>query len=227
MADACPVALVHGLGSSTEHGWRPAGWIDFIEEAGREVIAVDLPGHGRGRRSTDPADYPDAAAEVAEAFAGRGPLDAIGFSAGAGLLLECASRGLVPFNRLVLMGVGPGTLGPRPAERERFWASLVGDEDTADVSARLFRGMARRAGNDIAEVSAFARRPRPTLAAAGLSAVTCPVLVVTGSRDPAGSPEEFAALLPNATGRLVDGVDHYALQSNTSAMDIVLGYLGI
>src|SRR5262245_47833887 len=102
MAEAYPVALVHGLGSSTDHGWGPAGWIDFIEEAGREVIPVDLPGHGRSRRSTDPAHYPDAAAAIAEPLAGRGPVDAIGFSAGAGLLLQCAARGLGTFNRLVL-----------------------------------------------------------------------------------------------------------------------------
>ena len=37
-----PVVLVHGLGSSAEHGWRPAGWIDLIADAGRTVACVRL-----------------------------------------------------------------------------------------------------------------------------------------------------------------------------------------
>jgi pimeloyl-ACP methyl ester carboxylesterase len=227
MADSYPVALVHGLGSSTEHGWGAAGWIEFIAEAGREIITVDLPGHGQSRRSADPGDYPDAAAEISEAFIGRGPIDAIGFSAGASLLLECAVRDLVAFNRLVLMGVGPTLLTRNPEARAAFGASLTDTSDRTNVRARLFRGMADRAGNDIAAVAAFASRPQRVLTAAELAAVTCPVLVVTGSRDEAGSPEELAALMPNATGHTVDGVDHYALQANARAMDVVLSYLEV
>ncbi|MEX5632867.1 alpha/beta fold hydrolase [Parafrankia sp. FMc2] len=224
MADTPPVVLVHGLASSSEHGWRSSGWVDLLQEAGREVILIDLPGHGGSRRDTDPAAYPDVAAEVAEAFAGRGPVDAVGFSAGAHLLLECAVRGLAPFQRLALLGIGPRLLDYRPAERPTF---TPGADDGTNVLVRMIHGLARRAGNDIDAVLAFARRPIRQLTAADMAAVTCEVLLVTGERDEAGSPEELAALLPKATGRAIEGADHYSVQANTRAMNAVLDFLGI
>ncbi|CAI7978540.1 Hydrolase, alpha/beta hydrolase fold family protein [Frankia sp. Hr75.2] len=227
MADIAPVVLVHGLASSSEHGWRATGWIDLLQETGREVVAVDLPGHGRSRRDTDPAAYPDAAAEIAEAFAGRGAVDAVGFSAGAHLLLECAVRGLAPFNRLALMGVGPRLLEPRP-QRGPVLGATPSEDDGTDILARLIRGLARRAGNDMAAVDAFARRPRRTLTTAELATVGCEVLIVTGERDEgAGSPEELAALFPKATGRTIEGADHYSVQANPRAMNAVLDFLGV
>ena len=220
------MVLVHGLASSSEHGWRPAGWIDLLQEAGREVIAVDLPGHGTARRSTDPADYPDVAAEIAEAFADRGPVDAVGFSAGAHLLIECAARGLAAFNRLALLGVGP-TLLDSAKDMAAIFPENPAEDDGSNIAARLFRGLARSAGNDLAAVSAFARRPVTPLTPADLAAVTCEVLVVTGERDQAGSPEELAAMFPNGTGQTIERADHFSIQSNMRAMDAVFRFLGV
>ena len=52
-----PVVLVHGLGSSFEHGWRSTGWIDLLADADRPVIGVDLLGHGTAETPHDPAAY--------------------------------------------------------------------------------------------------------------------------------------------------------------------------
>jgi pimeloyl-ACP methyl ester carboxylesterase len=221
MADSAPVVLLHGFASSSAHGWQPAGWIDLLREAGREVIAIDLPGHGTAARSTDPADYADVAATVAAGFADRGPVDAVGFSAGARLLLEIASRGLAEFERLALMGIGPAILEIREAV-----PFSIENDDPTDVRARLFRGLAKSAGNDLGALGAFARRPVAPLTSVELAAVSADVLVVTGERDPAGSPEALAAMLPNATGVLIERADHFSLQSNMRAMDAVLGFLG-
>jgi pimeloyl-ACP methyl ester carboxylesterase len=221
MGDSAPVVLVHGFASTSAHGWGPAGWVEMLREAGREVITVDLPGHGTAARSTDPADYADVAATVAAAFAGRGPVDAVGFSAGARLLLEIAARGLASFERLVLMGIGPAALEIREAR-----PFTLDNPDPTDVRARMFRGLAKSAGNDLDALAAFARRPMEPLTAVELAAIIAEVLVVTGERDPAGDPAALAAMLPNATGVLVDGADHFSLQSNMRAMDAVLGFLG-
>ncbi|WP_045876872.1 alpha/beta fold hydrolase [Pseudofrankia sp. DC12] len=222
MADSAPVVLVHGFASSSEHGWGPAGWVEMLREAGREVIAVDLPGHGTAQRSTDPADYADVAATVAAAFADRGPVDAVGFSAGARTLLEIAARGLASFDRLAVMGIGPAVLEVREAG-----SFSIENADPTDVRARLFRGLAKSAGNDLAPLAAFARRAAEPLTAVELAAITCEVLVVTGERDPAGDPEALAAMLPSATGVLIERADHFSLQSNMRAMAAVLDFLGV
>ena len=43
-----PVLLVHGWGSSFERTWVATGVSALLEDAGREVIGVDLLGHGDG-----------------------------------------------------------------------------------------------------------------------------------------------------------------------------------
>jgi len=91
--EACPVLLVHGFASSAEHNWRQPGWLDLLAEAGRETVAVDLLGHGRAPRPTSPADYESVEARVAADIAGYGLLDAVGFSAGAHVLLRLAAAG--------------------------------------------------------------------------------------------------------------------------------------
>jgi pimeloyl-ACP methyl ester carboxylesterase len=229
-ADA-PVVLLHGLGSSSDHGWRAPGWIDVLADSGRDVLAIDLPGHGpagHGPGQPDPggpaADH-DAAAEVAGRFAELGPVDAVGFSAGAHLLVECAVRGLAPVRRLALLGVGPALVRPHPGAAAAMAAALQsGDE--SDPQVRMLRGMTRRAGNDPGSVAAFLRRPHWPLAAADLAAITCPVLVVTGERDPAGSAADLAAMFPDAVGRTIPGADHYSVQGDVRTMDAVLRFLG-
>ena len=39
-----PVLLIHGFASSTKLNWADAGWFRALTDAGRRVIAVDLPG---------------------------------------------------------------------------------------------------------------------------------------------------------------------------------------
>ena len=41
-----PVVLVHGWGGSFESTWRSSGFADLLEDSGRDVIGVDLLGHG-------------------------------------------------------------------------------------------------------------------------------------------------------------------------------------
>src|ERR1700761_7883897 len=106
-----PVALVHGFASSTEHNWGATGWLDLLADAGREVVPVDMLGHGRARRPTDPDAYGSVESGVAEALRGRGVVDAIGFSAGAVVLLRLAVACPGQFRRMALLGIGSGALG--------------------------------------------------------------------------------------------------------------------
>jgi pimeloyl-ACP methyl ester carboxylesterase len=117
-----PVLLVHGFASSAEHNWRQPGWLDLLADCGRETIAVDLPGHGTAPKPADPAGYQDVEAHVAAAVEGREPIDAIGFSAGAHVLLRLAADQPHRFGRLALLGIGRGVL--EPADPEPIVAAL-------------------------------------------------------------------------------------------------------
>jgi pimeloyl-ACP methyl ester carboxylesterase len=219
-----PVVLVHGFASSSEHGWRATGWVDLLQEAGRRVITVDLPGHGAARRSHDPDDYANAAEEVAGAFEGDAPVDAVGFSAGAHILAECAVRSPSLFRRLALLGVGLDLMRPRADATDEL-AEAVLTVDAVDPRARVFRAIAESAGNDPATLSAFLRRPVHTLTSRDLALVSCPVLIVVGDRDPAGPADELVDAFPDARLQRIRGADHFSTQGDVRVMDAVLGFL--
>ena len=85
-----PLVLVHGLGSDSG-SWRPI-WDRLT--ATRQVVAVDLPGHGE----TPPLAVNTVAtfADALEAFladSGLADADLVGSSVGARLVLELARRG--------------------------------------------------------------------------------------------------------------------------------------
>ncbi len=87
-----PLLLVHGIGGSWA-SWEPV--IDRLAEGGREVIAVDLPGHGPTPPLSGPVSISTLSDAVTEFLIGEGLLgiDAVGSSMGARLVLELVRRG--------------------------------------------------------------------------------------------------------------------------------------
>ncbi|WP_375418681.1 alpha/beta fold hydrolase [uncultured Hymenobacter sp.] len=86
-----PLLLVHGIGGSA-HSWDPI--IDALA-AGRDVYAVDLPGHGQSPALSGPQTI-GAFADALTSFLTEQDLlgtDAVGSSMGARLVLELARRG--------------------------------------------------------------------------------------------------------------------------------------
>ena len=86
-----PLLLVHGLGS-TSRAWNPV----MAALAGeREVIALDLPGHGGACPQKDSASFTGLARSL-EAYLqaeGLSGVDMVGSSLGGQLILEMARRG--------------------------------------------------------------------------------------------------------------------------------------
>jgi pimeloyl-ACP methyl ester carboxylesterase len=86
-----PLLLVHGLGS-TRRAWSLIG--RAIEEQ-REVIALDLPGHGATPAEADSGTFAGLARSLEAWLAAQGltGVDMIGSSLGGRLVLEMARRG--------------------------------------------------------------------------------------------------------------------------------------
>src|SRR5262245_36201268 len=135
-----PVILVHGLGSSFEHGWREPGWIDLLGDAKRTVIPVDILGHGAAAAPHDPEAYADLEQSVAAALPDE-PVDAIGFSLGAQLLLRLAAQDASRFRRLVVIGAGANVFAT--GGEETLAAAFEQGADSENVIARLFVSLAQ------------------------------------------------------------------------------------
>ena len=122
-----PLLLLHGFTGSTET------WRDLRERlgAGRNLLAVDLPGHGRADSPADPAQY--ALDHVADRLAhmldaqGTERVVPLGYSLGGRVALRLALRHPARVAGLVLEGTSPGIADP--AERA---ARVRADAELAD-----------------------------------------------------------------------------------------------
>ncbi|NUS36097.1 MAG: alpha/beta fold hydrolase [Pseudarthrobacter sp.] len=118
-----PVLLLHGFSSSSKLNWEDTGWVSALLEAGRRVVTVDLPGHGRSGAPEDMDSYSPSKirADLLQAAfdAGARPLhdgdpssglDVVGYSLGSRLAWEFAATQPELVHRLVLGG--PNTADP-------------------------------------------------------------------------------------------------------------------
>jgi pimeloyl-ACP methyl ester carboxylesterase len=145
-----PVLLLHGFSSSTRLNWQDTGWLTALLEAGRRVITVDLPGHGRSGAPEDMDSYSPSrirADLLQVAFdAGVRPLrdgdpvsglDVIGYSLGSRLAWEFGATQPELVHRLVLGG--PNIADPLAAfdlvAAQRYLAdgTPIADESTAGL----------------------------------------------------------------------------------------------
>ncbi len=221
-----PVVLVHGLATSSARTWGETGWLDLLADAGRVAVPIDLPGHGASEKPHSSAAFADLEQQVLAQFP-DGPVDAIGFSLGARILLTIAATGNAHrFNRLVVAGVGRNLFEPDEARSRSIAAAIAGEEDPEDPEARHFHALADAADVDRDSLAALLRSPRPPLTPGDMGGVTCPVLVVLGDHDFAGPADPLFAGLPEAQLVTLRGVDHFATPKSFEFIDAALEFLG-
>ncbi len=223
--DDLPVMLVHGFASSYERNWREQGWADLLREEGRQVIGVDLLGHGQAARPHDPAAYASLEQSVLTAMPDTGPVDAVGFSLGAQLLLRAAATDPGRFRRIAVAGTGDGVFtsaDPEPAAR----AVETGQaEETAGPVAAALAHFAGAPGNDRAALAACLRRPYAPLTEAEIAAIRARVLVILGDRDFAGPADRLVAALPDASLVILPGTDHFGTLRDFRFVQAALDFL--
>ena len=79
MADLPPILFLHGLATSGSRTWGDNGWIDLVDEANRESLVIDLPGHGENYAQSEYATFEKSILFV-EKNIHTATIDGIGFS---------------------------------------------------------------------------------------------------------------------------------------------------
>ncbi|WP_419919454.1 alpha/beta fold hydrolase [Candidatus Poriferisocius sp.] len=217
------VVLLHGLAGSARRTWGDNAWFDLLADAGREVIGVDLLGHGTAPKPHHPEGYSGFDQHVIDHFPDA-PIDAIGFSLGAYTLLSIASRMPERFHRLVVAGVG-NNLFERDEDHSRMIVhAITGEPDPENPEALHFSTLADDPEADRLALAALlaSRTPFDT---GCLAHITVPVLVVLGDQDFAAPGDRLVECLPDARLVTLRGVDHFATPKSFAFIDAALDFL--
>ncbi|MET3919833.1 alpha/beta fold hydrolase [Arthrobacter sp. UYEF20] len=240
-----PVLLLHGFSSSSKLNWEDSGWIAALLDAGRRVITVDLPGHGRSGAPEDMDSYApgriradllqiafDAGARPLRDGDPSSGLDVIGYSLGSRLAWEFGATQHELVHRLVLGG--PNVADPLAdfdlvaAQRYLADGTPIADESTAGL---LKMAMLLPSNNIFALLSLVeAIKTEPFDPAEAVPHM--PMLLVAGENDErAASMPELAALGAKA-GAMVEqlvlpGRNHTNAVTSRAFKQGAIGFLGV
>lgn len=235
-----PVLLLHGFASSSQLNWHDSGWIAALTAAGRTVLTVDLPGHGRSAGPADLDAYRPSRirADLLQLLtdAGVRPLadgdpasgvDVVGYSLGSRLAWEFGATQPDLVHRMVLGG--PGSGDPLadfdlPAAR----ASLAGGADVADpTTAELLRMALLVPGNDIPALLAMVEAVKDEPFSPADAVPAMPLLLVAGDRDTlAATAPDLAELSGHAELLLLPARTHANAVTSRTFKQAAIRFLG-
>ena len=222
MTESMPVVLLHGFATSSARTWWETGWLDLLTDAGRQTVPIDILGHGNAEKPHEPAAYANLEGYVAERLP-VGPVDAVGFSLGARLLLGLAIAQPERFRRIVTLGVGRN-LFERGGSDVIVEAIRAGDAPD-NPAAAYFARLAAHPENDRDALVACLQAPMRLLTADELGRVTASVLVVIGESDFCGPADPLVNALPDARLVTLPRTDHFSTPKDFIAMDAALKFL--
>ncbi|GAA3295705.1 alpha/beta fold hydrolase [Arthrobacter citreus] len=236
-----PVLLLHGFASSSQLNWHDSGWVSALSGAGRRVITVDLPGHGRSAAPVELDAYRPSRirADLLQLLldAGVQPLtgdhpesgvDVIGYSLGARLAWEFGATQPELVHRMVLGG-GPGTDDPLAAfDLAAARAAMEGTGEVADqATAELLRMAALVPANDLSVLLSMveAIQQEPFVPAEAVPSM--PLLLVAGDQDAfAAGNAELAELSGQAELLALPARTHANAVTSRAFKQAAISFLG-
>lgn len=225
-----PVFLVHGFASNYKINWENTGWTQALITRSRQVVTLDLRGHGKSGKPLSPSDY-------SPGHMGRDIIhlmdhlemeraDLIGYSMGAWISSHLMIASPERLNAVVLGGFGDNLLTFRDrAERMAGALTTPFPDAITQPFLKTVREFSRLVGNDTralvactrgvyaAEIPEFSRTRRP-------------VLIITGALDDVAGPfDRIKKLLPGAEKKIVPACDHLTALTRQAVKDEVFQFL--
>ncbi len=202
-----PLLLIHGGGSTIESNW---GRLIPVVEDSRQLLAVELQGHGRTGAGTSPASFEGSADGVAALLdeIGAAPVDVLGFSNGGQVAMQLAARhpravrrliaASAPFRRDGMIdgfweGLAAGTYADLPEPYREADLAVSGDPAHAERMFHLDREQM---------LTGFTDWPDSVLAS-----IAAPTLIVVADQDVVRREHAvlLASLIPQARLLVVPG----------------------
>ncbi|MEM9621415.1 MAG: alpha/beta hydrolase [Pseudomonadota bacterium] len=232
-----PLVLVHGWGADADTNWRQTGWLDVLSPH-RQIITIDVRGHGRSDKPHKPEFYSYAAMSkdvlaVMDALE-ISTADYIGYSMGAFMGAYLLGHHCERFNTMVLGGIGDETR--ESAAQGAVIAQALWAVDPATIDNPYARAVRDFVGanptNDLRALGFAAQQMWPEgfpieLAGSGLKRANLPLLIVNGADDYpyVNSADLFAAAAPNGQHLRIPDTDHLSVVPDPRFHAAVLEFL--
>ncbi len=226
-----PILLIHGFASNVVTNWVDPGWVQFLVQSGRRVIAYDNRGHGKSEKLYNPEVYgAPAMAEDARRLLDHlavARADVLGYSMGARIATFLALAHPDRVRGLILGGLGinmvRGVVASGPIAKALEAESI---NDVTNDTARSFRAFAEQTKSDLKALAACIRGPREKITPERLATIGVPTLIAVGTNDViAGSGRELASLIPGAQLLEIPGRDHMRAVGDAAFKQGVLDFL--
>ena len=225
-----PIVLVHGFASSRATNWRSPSWYRALTEAGRQVISLDVRGHGESDRPHDATAYDEGelAHDVVRLLdhLSLARADVMGYSMGGFILLRVLAEHPERLSKVVIAGVGENYYRQTSANSDKIAEGLRAptSRDVMDAVARQFRVFAEQGKNDLEALAVCMLRPRVTIEAFPDNGV--PVLIVVGGADSiAGDARVLSARVPNSRLVVIPNRDHMLTVGDKAYKDAAISFL--
>lgn len=227
-----PIVLVHGFASNRATNWRATGWYGTLTQAGRQVIAMDVRGHGESDKPHDIDVYNEGelAWDVERLLdhLGHDRADVMGYSMGGFIALRLLHDSEERVRRAVIAGVGENYYGRGAVETDAIAAGLrtLNPADVQGAVPRQFRLFAEQGKNDLEALALCMTRERRSFQASEFEELMVPTLIVVGEKDTiTGPPGALAEALPGSHTVIVPGRDHMTCVGDKVYKAAVLSFL--
>ncbi|MEO0329777.1 MAG: alpha/beta hydrolase [Pseudomonadota bacterium] len=209
-----PVILVHGFASNARVNWLGTGWIDFLAEAGFQVVALDNRGHGQSEKFYQDDDYKlsTMAYDVMGLIEGLGfsKVHIMGYSMGARISSIVTSNHPERIGKLIIAGNGYNMI-EGGFDSSAVSNALLADQD-AEVSTPIgqeFRAFAKQTKSDLKALAACVVGAREHIMQSVFESIQNETLVTIGTNDTvAHNGEHLAQIMPHAVFRSIPNRNH-------------------
>lgn len=209
-----PIVVVHGFGSSGAVNWVATGWVDALNAAGYQVIAIDNRGHGNSEKiyHSDAYGAQDMAIDVSNLIKhlGFSQVALIGYSMGARISAFVSIRYPEQVACAVFGGLGANMVQPMLDSAEIIEALRA--ENLSDVThktGRQFRIFAEHTKSDREALAYCMAGSRTRIEPEDIETIKVPVLVAVGSEDVVGGdPKILADMMENGESFVIERRDH-------------------
>lgn len=227
-----PIVLVHGFASSRAMNWKTPGWYRTLQDAGRQIIALDVRGHGESSKPHDRKLYEEGelALDVVRVLdhLGYSRADVMGYSMGGFITMRLLHDHHARVRRAVIAGVGENYFGRGVMETDAIAAGMRAQDASTIPGAvpRLFRTFAEQGKNDLEALACCMTRDRRSFTPEEMVHVDTPALLVVGERDNITGPVgRLSQVLRNSTVEVVPARDHMTTVGDKIYKAAVLSFL--